>query len=324
VERAFVGHLVNAADPTFVLDESAVPLSSTTPADVREPIASSCTANPFNADGAACQGGAVGTPFFLSTDGTSPGPLSLFANAYQSSTPATGTATAVTGTTATISGAVDPDGAVVSVAFQFGTTTAYTQSTSAQKLAPDGSQAFSAALTGLPAGTVIHYRAIAVTDFGTLVGADATLTTAATPPPSPTPGATPKPGRASLGHLTVSHRKVTVPVSCGGATSCQVSLRLTVHETLRHHRIVAVSAASPKKPRLTHRTVLVGRRIATIPAGHRVKLKVSLNRTGRHLLKARHHFKATLTVRQRRGHKTTVVAHRKVRFAQHHKHKHHH
>src|SRR6202042_155795 len=90
---------------------------------VREPISSSCTANPFNADGASCQGGAVGTPFLLFTNGTSP--LSLFADAYQSTTPATGAATGVTGSSATLTGSVDPNGAAVDVSFQFGTTTAY-------------------------------------------------------------------------------------------------------------------------------------------------------------------------------------------------------
>ena len=33
------------------------------------PISSDCTANPFNADGTACQGGAPGIPFFLFNDG---------------------------------------------------------------------------------------------------------------------------------------------------------------------------------------------------------------------------------------------------------------
>jgi hypothetical protein len=41
VEKAFVGHFVNAANPTFVLDESDVPLTPTAQADVREPISSS-------------------------------------------------------------------------------------------------------------------------------------------------------------------------------------------------------------------------------------------------------------------------------------------
>ena len=75
---------MNAANPTFVLDQSNVPLTPTGDgagqADVREPISSTCIATPFNADGEACQGGAIGTPFFLFTTGTSP--LRLFAERY--------------------------------------------------------------------------------------------------------------------------------------------------------------------------------------------------------------------------------------------------
>ncbi len=77
--RGFIGHLINASDPTFVLDEANIPLTPTTQADVREPISSNCTANPFNADGSACQGDPVPTPFFLYTRGTSP--ARLFAGA---------------------------------------------------------------------------------------------------------------------------------------------------------------------------------------------------------------------------------------------------
>ncbi|HYB28049.1 MAG TPA: hypothetical protein VEF89_15640 [Solirubrobacteraceae bacterium] len=77
--EGFIGHFINPSDPTFVLDESSIPLTPTSQADVREPISSNCTANPFNADGAACQGGPVPTPFFLFTNGTSP--LALFAGA---------------------------------------------------------------------------------------------------------------------------------------------------------------------------------------------------------------------------------------------------
>ncbi len=72
VEKAFTGHFVNAANPTFVLDNSDVPLTPSSQADVREPISSTCIATPFNQDGKACQGGAVGTPFFLFTNGTNP------------------------------------------------------------------------------------------------------------------------------------------------------------------------------------------------------------------------------------------------------------
>ena len=44
------------------------------------PISSSCTANPFNGDGSACQGGASGQAFFLFNDGA-PGDRKLLAKA---------------------------------------------------------------------------------------------------------------------------------------------------------------------------------------------------------------------------------------------------
>ncbi len=77
--KGFIGHFINPSNPTFVLDEANIPLTPTAQADVREPISSNCTANPFNSDGAACQGAPVPTPFFLFTNGTNP--LRLFAGA---------------------------------------------------------------------------------------------------------------------------------------------------------------------------------------------------------------------------------------------------
>jgi hypothetical protein len=176
VTKGFLGHFVNAANPTFVLDASNVPLTPTAQADVREPISSSCTANPFNADGAACQGAAVGTPFFLFTNGTSP--RGLFAGAYQPGPVTTGTASAITPSSATLSGSVNPLGASAKLSFEFGTTTAYRSTTTPHKTGPDNrSDAFTATLSGLPAETTIHYRAVALTDFGKFVGVDRTFAT---------------------------------------------------------------------------------------------------------------------------------------------------
>jgi hypothetical protein len=175
-DKGFLGHFVNEANPTFVLDESAVPLTPTGQADVREPISSACTANPFNSDGTACQGGALGTPFLLYTNGTSP--RGLFAGAYRPGTPTTGAASAITTSSATVVGSVNPVGASTKVFFQFGTTTAYGSTTSAQKTGPDDApDTFAAFISGLPSGTTIHYRAVAQTDFGTFNGGDQTFTT---------------------------------------------------------------------------------------------------------------------------------------------------
>lgn len=298
-----VGHFVNAANPTWVTDKSGIP---TTPfgsgagqADVRAPISSGCTANPFNADGATCQGGALGTPFFLFTNGTSP--LSLFADAYQSDAPVTGGATGVGQNAATVSGTVNPEGAKASVSFQFGTTTAYGSTTAEQTTGPDNvADAFTAALTGLPTATRIHYRMVATSDFGTQVGADQTLTTHS-PPPRVVPG------KASVGHARVSGTTVSVRIACKGDTSCKVSLKLTVTETLRGHRLIAVSA---RKAKLTHKTVVLGTVSATIKAGRKATVHVGLNGTGRHLLAARHKITAKLAVVQRKR----TISTQKVKF----------
>lgn len=175
VDEGFYGHFVNAANPTFVLDQANVPLAPSAQADVREPISSSCTANPFDADGAGCQGGALGTPFFLSTN-TVGSRLALFGNAYQSGAPTTGDASSVTANSATVSGSVNPEGGPVTVQFQYGTSTAYGQTTSPQGIAPaNAATPFSATLSGLAPGSTVHYRAVVNTDFATLFGADRTL-----------------------------------------------------------------------------------------------------------------------------------------------------
>ena len=299
-----VGHFVNAANPTFVVDKSAIPITPESASiTVREPISSGCTATPFNADGATCQGGALGTPFFLFTNGTSPSPLSLFADAYQPDAPVTGGSSGVGKTSATISGTVNPEGARTSVVFQFGTTTAYGQSTAAQTTGPDNAaDAFSAALTGLPVGTVIHYRAVAASDFGTQVGADQTLTTKRPPV---------VPGKASVGHARVSGSTVSVPVTCKGETSCKVSLKLTVVETRRGHRLIAVSA---RKAKVTHKTVVLGTASATIRAGRKATVHIGLDRTGRRLVAARHKVTAKLTVTQRIAGRKRTISTQKMTF----------
>jgi hypothetical protein len=71
--KLFVGHFTNAADPTFHLDTPTGIKRSTSGLSlaVAEPISSNCTANPFNSDGDACQGGPVAKAFFLFNDGAS-------------------------------------------------------------------------------------------------------------------------------------------------------------------------------------------------------------------------------------------------------------
>src|SRR5438105_14678195 len=121
VFRGFFGHFVNAAAPEFVLDESDVPLAPIGfegKSSVREPISSGCIATPANFDGSACQGGALGTPFFLFTNGS---PLALFADAY-APTLVTGTPSNVATSTAGVSGTVNPSGTRVNASCGYGPT----------------------------------------------------------------------------------------------------------------------------------------------------------------------------------------------------------
>jgi hypothetical protein len=296
VEKAFVGHFVNAANPTFVLDESDVPLTPTAQADVREPISSTCIATPFNMDGQSCQGGAVGTPFFLFTNGTSP--RGLFADAYQPDVPVTGAASGITTSAATVSGTVNPEGAAVRVHFDFGTSTAYGQSTATQTVGVGNAPAaFTAALSGLPAGTTVHYRAVASSDFGTFTGADQTLTTNSVTNP-PAPGAT-----ITVGHAKMDGKTVAVKVTCSGAP-CQVMLNLSTRGL--HHKQVRVGATS-----------------VTLQPGQTRVVRIGLNQTGRHLLAARHVLKVTLRAIQSLdgGHTSTIST--QAVILKIHGHKHH-
>jgi hypothetical protein len=238
----------------------------------------------------------LGTPFSLFTNGTTP--RGLFADAYQPRTPVTGAASAVDTSSATLSGSVNPDGASVNTSFQFGTTTAYGDSTAPQKTGPDNAvDQFSAQLTGLPAGTTIHYRAVATSDFGTFVGADQTLTTTTASPPPPPPPAPPGQGRASVGHAHVSGNTARVPVTCTGAigATCQLVLRLTVTEQLRGRKLIAFTAG---KQRTRRQVLVVGTTTLTLNAGTAHTISISLNRAGRTLLAAHRHLKATLRVSQ--------------------------
>jgi hypothetical protein len=288
---------------------------------VREPISSSCTANPFNQDGASCQGGALGTPFFLYTNGTTP--LGMFSGAYEPGTPVTGAPTAVTTSGGTMNGSVDPIGASVQVHFDYGPTTVYGQSTAAQASGvANGATPFSAALSGLAAGTTIHYRLVAVSDFGTFTGTDQTLTTATPPPPTPTTTTTttpkpppPGPGKPKLGRAKVSGTIVSVRASCSGlsADTCKLRFVLTVTETFRGHKLIAVTAR--KRAKKVRKVVGVGGTTVTLRAGQTKTIKFSLNRTGLRLLARHHPLHARLRVIQTlAGRRTKTVNTQVVTF----------
>ncbi len=89
-------------------------------------------------------------------------------------------------TTAALAGGVYPNGLATTAFWQYGTSTAYGQTTPAAPIgAGPGVTAAAATLTGLTPGTVYHYRLVAQNADGTSYGYDYTLTTTASTVISP-------------------------------------------------------------------------------------------------------------------------------------------
>lgn len=89
----------------------------------------------------------------------------------------TGSATGVSTTSVSLAGTVNPNGAATTYSFQYGTTTAYGQTSATGSLAASTSASnVSETIEGLEAGVTYHYRVVATNAGGTTAGADATVT----------------------------------------------------------------------------------------------------------------------------------------------------
>jgi len=248
----FVGHFEGGASaPVFKLDTpTGIPNSGFGDVEnpLRAPISSGCTANPTNADGASCQGGAIGTPFFLYTAG-SPGTQQLFAEAFAPTDVSTLAATDISETDATLNGSANPGGAAILTRFDFGATAAYGTSTPDARLdVASVATAFDATASGLTQSATIHFRAVAKTDFVTVDGPDQSFVVVNTPPtvsiddlPENVKAKQLGRGRLLTVQLTVSEpatitldilnkkgkslRQVTVNQSSAGSFEAQISLK---------------------------------------------------------------------------------------------------
>jgi len=101
------------------------------------------------------------------------------------STPSVSTSAAATirKTTATLNGSVTANNASTTVTFDYGETTSYGSSATADQSPLTGSDAtsVSAGISSLSANTTYHFRVKAVNSEGTIYGSDATFTTTPTP-----------------------------------------------------------------------------------------------------------------------------------------------
>jgi hypothetical protein len=96
-------------------------------------------------------------------------------------------ATNITTSSVTVNGQINPNGAATTAYFELGATTNYGTSTTILNAGSGASPVnASANFSGLFPGTLYHYRVVAMNSFGTNFGLDATFTTLAGFPISPT------------------------------------------------------------------------------------------------------------------------------------------
>ncbi|HET6865900.1 MAG TPA: fibronectin type III domain-containing protein, partial [Solirubrobacteraceae bacterium] len=97
---------------------------------------------------------------------------------------ATGTATAITTTSATVSGTVNPEGQSTTYYFEYGTTTSYgTQTSMAGAGSGSADVKVSTAIEPLTPNTTYHYRVVATNASGTTLGGDVSFKTPKPPAP---------------------------------------------------------------------------------------------------------------------------------------------
>jgi plastocyanin len=122
---------------------------------------------------------------------------------------ATGLATALNETEATVEGSVDPEGEATEYSFEYGTNSSYGQTTAIKSVPADNlNHAVMMRLTGLTPGTEYHFRLVAKNPVGSADGGDHTFITASPPPPPASP-----PPTVTTSSTTPPAPTLTVPVS---------------------------------------------------------------------------------------------------------------
>ena len=197
-----------------------------------------------------------------SSAGTTDGPDVAFVTGKVPPAATTGSAT-VSGTSATLTASVNPNGKATTYLFQYGATGRYglqTKTTSAGSGA--AAVAVKATVGGLVPGMAYHFRVSATNSDGTVTGADATFAVGAVAPAASTGGApfvtsssavvsgTVNPGGASATYVfqygtSTAYGQQTAPVSAGaGTSSVHAGATITglAQGTLYHYRVVATSA----------------------------------------------------------------------------------
>jgi hypothetical protein len=237
-------HVYNDVDPEFVNAAAGdYHLAAGSPLIDQDPAPLAAGESPFDFDGnARIVGGARD--------------LGAFEHIV-APTATTGAVTAVTSTSATISGAVNPGGGAASWQVLYGPTSGFGMSSAGATLGPSAAdQPVSLQLTGLTPGTTYHYEITATSSAGTGTGADLTFTTA----PAPSSGS----GAPALSALKLTPR--TFAVGKGARLTYKMSSAAKVVFRVRRlstgvragKRCVARSRKHPGGRRCTRTVLLKG------------------------------------------------------------------
>ncbi len=117
------------------------------------------------------------------SSGTTNGSNQSFSTLVPPPTATTNPASGVTTSTATLNSSVNPNGGATTIYFEWGTTTAYGNSTPVRSIGSGtGFVISNALLTGLTTSTLYNFRIVAVNGTGTTNGSNRIFTTGATPP----------------------------------------------------------------------------------------------------------------------------------------------
>jgi plastocyanin len=220
----------------------------------------------------------------------------------------TGPAIAVGETQATLTGNVNPDGRSTKYFFEWGPTAGYGQATAEIQLGEDHAlHSASATLLKLAAGTVYHFRLVAINALAeTVPGLDQTFTT--TPSPSSPPPSTPPTAATPIG-APLPSLPTPLPQPFSGPIVSSPTLAPTQHGPSVHGSLVvsqagsgarlevdllAKSASLAKAPHPS--TIRVGRLVrASIPAG-KLSFSVTLTTAGKRALARKHRLPLTVRI----------------------------
>jgi len=155
-----------------------------------------------------------------SSAGTTLGADATFVTA-EPPTVTTSGASSIGSTGARLNGKVDPNGRSTTYFFDYGTTTAYGSKTSSSSAGSGSSStSISKSVTGLKPGTTYHFRLVATSDAGTVVGADRVFTTQSAPSVTTGPATAIGPSSAALGgSVNPNGRSTSWYVEYGASTT---------------------------------------------------------------------------------------------------------